>query len=193
MKKSILIIAALVMSAVAFAQKPVGSVSIVPQIGMTLTNMSNDRDEVNMDPRFGLTAGAEVQYQLNEKFAILGGALYAQKGIKNDPITWKFDYINIPLMANTYLAPGLAVKLGIQPEILLSSKVDGKSGPASVEGDVKDACKGFLISIPVGISYEISNIVFDLRYSEGLMNALKKETDMNAKHRVLTLTVGYRF
>jgi hypothetical protein len=94
-------------------------------------------------------------------------------------------YLNIPILANYYVVKGLAVKAGIQPGFLVGAKHDGKS--------FSDDCKKFDFSIPVGLSYEISNIVFDARYNIGLTKTAKGDNVEKTKNSVFQFTVGYKF
>lgn len=197
MKKALMIIAAMFVSVASFAQKEAGTFSFIPKVGISYTNMSNDQDKINFDSKLGFTAGAEAEYQISETFSVSLGAMYTQKGLKYDnygaQTKWKLDYLDVPVMANAYIVPGLALKVGVQPEILLSSKYGGTAEGHSMEWSTKDDCKSFLVSLPIGVSYEYKNVMLDLRYTTGLMNAFKSETKLDAKHQVLSLTLGYRF
>ena len=111
------------------------------------------------------------------------------------------DYINIPILANFYVAKGLAVKIGLQPGFKVNSKVKVSSGGNSVEGNLKDALdasdadadvKSVDLAIPVGLSYEYKNIKFDARYNWSVTNAISADDD-NTKHSVFQITVGYSF
>ena len=99
--------------------------------------------------------------------------------------TYKFDLLNIPLTADFYVAKGLALKTGVQFGFLLSAKVE--------DADVKDSCKKFNFSIPVGISYEISDFVLDFRYNIGLKNMNKADDGNKLRSDLVQFTVGYKF
>ena len=86
------------------------------------------------------------------------------------------DYINVPVLANVYVAPGLAVKLGLQPGFLVSDNSIGT--------------KSFDLSIPVGLSYEFNNFVIDGRYNLG---AIKIWEPSDSKNSVFQVTLGYKF
>jgi len=103
-------------------------------------------------------------------------------------------YLNIPIVANYYLAKGFAIKAGIQPGFLLSAKqkVDGIGNTPSENIDIKDGYKSFDLSIPLGLSYEYEKAVFDLRYNLGVTK-LNKEGDESCKNSVIQFTVGYKF
>lgn len=53
----------------------------------------------------------------------------------------------------------------------------------------EDAIKGFELSIPVGLSYEISDFVIDARYNFGVT----KVAEGDSKNSVFQFTVGYKF
>ena len=95
---------------------------------------------------------------------------------------WKPSYLNIPMMANVYVVPGLAVKLGIQPGFM-------------VDKDDASDVNTFDLSIPVGLSYEYNNFVLDGRYNWGVTkinkNSVKGADD--TRNSVFQITLGYKF
>ena len=135
-------------------------------------------------------------YNINSTFGITAGVLYTMQGYKVKGIddAWNMDYINIPVLANVYVAPGLALKAGPQIGFLTRAKVD--------DADFKDACKSVDFSIPIGASYEISDFVIDFRYNIGVTNVLKSKKaitddiefdgDVKARNSVMMLTLGYK-
>lgn len=103
--------------------------------------------------------------------------------------TIKLDYINIPILANIYVTKGLALKVGVQPGFNVTHKYKVEKGSASASDDI-DGVKSFDFSIPVGASYEFSNLVLDARYNWGLTKVFK---DANSKNSVFQITLGYKF
>ena len=61
--------------------------------------------------------------------------------------------------------------------------------------DVKDICKKLNISIPVGISYEISDFVLDIRYNVSVtkVNKIAGVNDDKQRSDLVQFTVGYKF
>lgn len=173
----------------AYAQHAVGSFTLQPKVGMNIANLT-DADDA--DARIGFVGGLETEYQATDIFSLSAGVLYSMQGCKydNDKVktTSKLDYINIPIMANIYVAKGLAVKLGVQPAFNVNSEVKVSGGKYSTSADV-DA-KSFDFSIPVGISYEYSNVVLDARYNWGLT---KVADGSDSKNSVFQITLGYKF
>ena len=190
MKKLFLAVVAMMISAATFAQNEVGQLTIQPKVGVNIANITDVNDA---DPRIGLAAGAEFEYGLTDNIGLSAGVLYSMQGFKTTEegvdCTLKLDYLNVPILANFYVAKGFAVKLGVQPGFKLSSKAEFKGSGASKEVDV-DGFKSVDLSIPVGVSYQYQNIVFDARYNWGVTNIVE---DSDSKHSVFQITVGYKF
>ena len=210
-----MIAAMMLMSIGAFAQNEVGQVTLKPMVGMNLATMTKVDDS---KMRVGLTAGVEAEYGVAQNFSVTAGLLYSMQGVKNEgtadidlsflgydvrvPFTGKqtvkLDYLNIPILANYYIVPGLAIKAGIQPGFCVSKKqkiegtVSYQGASQSVESDEKinDGVKSFAFAIPVGLSYEFSDFVVDARYNIGVTKALD---NVDSRHSVFTFTLGYKF
>lgn len=191
MKKLFLAVVAMMVSAATFAQNEVGQLTIQPKVGVNIANIT-DADDA--DPRIGLAAGAEFEYGLTDNIGLSAGVLYSMQGVKttivDDDCTWKLDFLNVPILANFYVAKGFAVKLGVQPGFKLSSKAKFKGSGGSKEVEVEDGVKSVDLSIPVGLSYQYQNIVFDARYNWGVTKIVD---DVDSKHSVFQITVGYKF
>lgn len=175
--------AALMLSTVAtFAQNEVGQWSIMPKIGLGITNYLGD--DLDLSTRCGFVGGAEFEYGVTDIFSVSAGALYSMQGGKRDGVTIKGDYINIPILANVYVTKGLAVKLGLQPGFNVNSEATFSGETQSLDA------KTFDFSIPVGVSYEYRNFVLDARYNWGLT---KVYSYTDAKNSVFQITLGYKF
>lgn len=182
MKKIIIMAAVLLSSAGAFAQHAVGSINVQPKVGFNIANVT---DVDNSDPRIGLAAGVEAEYQATDIFSVSAAAMYSMQGYKGDGYTSKLDYINVPIMANVYVAKGLAVKLGVQPGFNVNNDLSSKNltyniGSSNVDVD---------FSIPVGLSYEFNNFNIDARYNWGLT---KINDNTDSKNSVFQITLGYK-
>ena len=196
--KKILVVAALMLSSVStFAQHAVGSFNLQPKVGVSIANLTEVKGS---DPRVGLVAGVEGEYQASDIISVSAGVLYSMQGSKYEyellnqkyKSTNKLDYINVPIMANVYVTKGLAVKLGVQPGFNVSSsnkqEVNTFAGSGSSTFDVK--AKSVDFSIPVGLSYEYNNFQLDARYNWGLTKAFENG---KAKNSVFQITLGYKF
>lgn len=192
MKKMFLAAAMMLTSVATFAQNAVGQITIQPKVGLNIANVT-DADDA--DARIGLAAGAEFEYGVTDMISVSAGLVYSMQGYKfsegNVDTTVKLDYLNVPILANVYVAPGLAVKLGVQPGFKLSSKTKIEGSGVSIEGESDDdGVKGFDLAIPVGVSYQYQNIVLDARYNWGVT---KVYDGGDSKNSVFQITLGYKF
>ena len=193
MKKFMMMVAMAFATLTASAQAEAGTVSLKPLVGITVANIT----EGNGDAKVGLAAGAELEYQMNETFALSVGALYSMQGCKGEvnvegfdvDATVKLDYINIPILANVYVVKGLAVKLGIQPGFNVTHKASAEVEGTKVSSDLSGV-KSVDFSIPVGLSYEFNNFVIDGRYNFGVT---KIADYSDSKNSVFQFTLGYKF
>ena len=184
--KKLLVMAAMVLSSVgAFAQYSAGDITIQPKIGLSIASVGGD---VDGDYKAGLAVGAEAEYHVSPLIGVSAGLLYSQQGFKvsenvegvDIEAKWKPAYLNIPILANFYVANGLALKAGVQPGFMV-----GKD-------DMPDeVLKTFDLSVPVGLSYEYSNFVFDARYNIGCTKVFKHSDE--GYNNVIQITVGYKF
>lgn len=198
MKKLFTIVLLMSLSIAAFAQNEVGKIKVTPMVGLTsaTTTLSH------ADRRVGMIMGAEAQKQLNPVLALSGGLFYAQQGCSADVsgVDYKYrnNYLNIPVLLNVYVTRGLALKAGLQADVLLSAKLRtytmGESTGFST--NYKDLLNTAGLSVPVGVSYEFSHVVVDARYNWGLTH-VEKDVDGPvkdySKNSVFQLTLGYRF
>ena len=184
--KKVLFVAAMMLSSVAtFAQHAVGSFNLQPKVGVSIANLTEIKGS---DPRVGVVAGVEGEYQASDIFSVSAGVLYSMQGAKlTDDVTNRLDYINVPIMANVYVVKGLAVKLGVQPGFNVSNKLKANNFDA-VDNPVK--AQSVDVSIPVGLSYEYNNFLLDARYNWGVSKAFKLS---DAKNSVFQITLGYKF
>lgn len=190
MKKVLLTAVVMLASVASYAQHAVGAFTLQPKIGMNVASLTKCD---GCDPRIGLAAGVEAEYQATDIFSVSAGLIYSMQGNKAKEegvtLTTKLDYINIPILANVYVTKGLAVKLGVQPAFNVSDKQKLSGGKASVEAEDVGA-ESFDFSIPVGLSYEYNNVVFDARYNFGVTNIADGG---DSKNSVFQFTLGYKF
>lgn len=190
--KKLLVMAAMMLSSVgAFAQYSAGDITVQPKVGL---NIADYTDATDSKTRAGVAAGVEFEYHVSPLVGISAGALYSMQGCKAEQedvdITFKNDYINIPILANVYVAQGLALKAGVQPGFKVNSSVKAKAGGVSVSENLGDTFKSFDFSIPVGISYEYMNVCLDARYNIGMSKVMDNS---DCKNSVFQITLGYKF
>lgn len=193
-----MIAAMMLMSIGAFAQNEVGQITLKPTVGMNIATVTKQTDS---KVRVGMMAGVEGEYGVAENFGLTAGLFYSMQGVKFtnkiDGVdlteTDKVDFLNIPIMANYYVIPGLAVKAGVQPGFKVSGKrsIDAKEGSSKANfTEDLEGIKAFQFAIPVGASYEYKSFVLDARYNIYLTKAAKVG---DGRHSVFTISLGYKF
>ena len=204
MKKKILSMVVLMSTSLCtFAQNGVGDWSFMPKAGLNLATMTND-DDAKIRP--ALTIGGEFGYVASPKVALSFGAMYSQQGCKGNvqgiDATIKMDYINVPIIAACRVTDNLSVKVGLQPGFLINDKVKVSANGASAEVGLKESYEAagmdvtihkFDLSIPIGISYDFSNVQLDLRYNAGLTKIFSSTGGEGTKNSVFQFTIGYKF
>jgi len=200
MKKAMLMMAVLTASLTAMAQHEEGDFLVQPKVGLNIATLS-DADKTIGDLNFGI----EAELMLTDYFSLSAGAIVSNQGGKYNDDTYvsytvDLDYVNVPVMANFYILPGLSLKAGVQPSYRMKAKVktDGATydmdqfyallSGTGIEEDFK--VKKFDLSIPVGISYEYQNVVLEARYNWGVTKIMDNDSFYN---RVFQLTLGYKF
>lgn len=200
MKKAMLMMAVLTASLTAMAQHEEGDFLVQPKVGLNIATLS-DADKTIGDLNFGI----EAELMLTDYFSLSAGAIVSNQGGKYNDDTYvsytvDLDYVNVPVMANFYILPGLSLKAGVQPSYRMKAKVktDGATydmdqfyallSGTGIEEDFK--VKKFDLSIPVGISYEYQNVVLEARYNWGVTKIMDNDSFYN---RVFQLMLGYKF
>ena len=194
MKKLFLLAAIMMASTCAFAQHEPGSLTVQPRIGFSAADFNNTYDT---EARVGLVVGPEFEYTLSNRFSLAAGLNYSQQGseLKDADVTFKMDYLTIPIVANVYLFKGFALKAGVQPGINLSAKLDANGKEVDIDGMVKS----FELGVPVGLSYEFRHFVLDARYIFGVTKIFDEkklnmnDVDLDSKNLGFQLTLGYKF
>ena len=219
MKKLIFAIAMMV-SVSANAQVEEGEFYVTPRVGVGIADLTgklfdpsqNDASyDATLRPITTFVGGIEGEYGINDKLGFSAGLLFAMQGskTKDDLFKVKMDYINVPLMLNYYPITdcGLAFKAGVQVGFTVRKRViydgmeysadytwvrNGWGRPQYVESELSKQFNKVDLAIPLGISYEFSNVVLDVRYNLGLINIMKDDPE-NSKNRLWQFTLGYKF
>lgn len=224
MKKVITLLLLIACCSVAQAQNPVGRFTVYPKLGLNLSQMSDDgiflggTDYIaTTQMKQGFTGGAEIAYQFMRPLSVSVGAMFSNQGTKFHDFSitaddsyerwsdmkYTMNFLNIPIMANLYVANGLALRVGVQVGFLLQSQFSSRvetgqkvqeqwqTEVVTTKTDMNNILNTVNFSLPIGISYEYKNIMLEARYTFGLSNPFKAESGLNSKHQVITFTVGY--
>ncbi|MDG3582358.1 MULTISPECIES: porin family protein [Galbibacter] len=203
MKKTLLVLIAI--TAFAFTTTA-QEFKIGAKVGLNIASLQGD-DLEELDSRTSFNLGAVAEFPISEKFSFQPELLYSAQGAKgeedasdydeslsgNIDLTAKLDYINLPLMAKYYVAPGFSIQAGPQIGFLVSAKSKAEVGDFSAEEDIKDNFKSIDFGLNFGLGYQFENGLFiDGRYNLGLSNIADYE-DGDVKNGVFQFAVGYFF
>ena len=212
MKKTIIILCTLFLSASAIAQDQ--KVKLGIKAGLNLAMLTLDKSELDSSSKAGFTAGVMVEIPMTKKFSLQPEIMYSQQGTKtsfsdsdvtnsNYESTIKLNYLNIPVMLKYYVIEGLSVQAGPQIGILLKANNKYKDNFLGYDNqesfDLKEYSSGIDTSVNVGLGYQFKDKFYtDLRYNISYSNVFKDgETnhfiDNDMKNRVLQITIGYFF
>ena len=168
--------------------------------------------------RNSINVGAYMKYKFSDVFAFQPELLYTTQGMilnqvnsnANYKLTYKLDYIAIPLMIKFYPAKFYNLEIGPQVAFNIKKDVEVKGDGQTVTLDLDDLfqmngadAKTNIVDVAmnIGTSYEFSNgINFNFRYSYGLTKVFTGSdvVDSNGKpekvkNSVLSFGLGYTF
>ncbi len=213
MKKLLLLVALMAVTVSAQAQHEQGDVTIQPRVGFTISNITDgDKSKTN------LAYGVDFERFFTDQFSLSLGLMFTNQGCKIDmekyniimdndknpnstSNTAKLNiyYGSLPIMANYYVLPGLALKAGVQPAFRVKAKIERGDTKLDFDNmiDMLFAGEGnklntFDLSIPVGLSYEFIGITADVRYNFGVTKMISN-TDKGIYNKVFMVTLGYKF
>ena len=206
MKKLLTLMALIAIALSAQAQHEEGDVTIQPKVGITISNITDgDKSKVN------LAYGVEFERFFTDQFSASLGVVFTDQGCKyeiysadgagnvSDDMKLDIYYGTLPIMANYYVLPGLALKAGIQPAFRVKARIELRGEKLDFDNYIDTMFQGegnklntFDLSIPVGFSYEFKGITFDARYNFGVTKLISN-TDESIYNKVFIMTLGYKF
>ncbi len=222
MKKLTFILAGLVLATGAFAQKDKGF-SYGVKAGVNVTTLSDTKDigeDYERKAKTGAYMGVMAAYKFNKVVGLQLEAIYSRQGgtwLEKDPaptdkvrMSFKMDYVNIPLMVKLYPCKRLSIDFGPQFGFLVRGymiqkiAVGDASPPETKNLIIKirekiptDYRKGFDLSLGLGVTCQIyKGLEASVRYNFGLTDVFDSDEiigDASAKNRVLQIGMGYRF
>lgn len=142
----------------------------------------------------GLTtwhAGIYTQFSLGNTFSIQPEALYSRKGMERDDMAYRFDYLEVPILAVFNITENISLHAGPQIGILMSAK----------EGDTEvsiEPLNTFAYGVAAGAEARLSFFRLGTRYNLGLEDLRKEDNagqkiNQNIKHGVFQIYLGVGF
>ncbi|KAA5536397.1 PorT family protein [Taibaiella lutea] len=218
MKKIIIIIAAALTAQNTFAQ-----ISIAPEAGINLSNLTTKDDNGNSEDfssKVGLRVGAYVNIPVSHGFFIQPGLLYSMKGAQqngtesllgftvNYKLSLNMNYLEVPLnigydyslgnAGGIFVTAGPYLGYGLSGKAKTSVKITGMPDQND-ESDIKfgsgnDEAKRIDYGLNFGAGYRTPFGVYArAQYGLGLANISNGDGDASIKHKGWALSLGYAF
>ncbi|MBC7937675.1 MAG: PorT family protein [Rhizobacter sp.] len=191
-KNCLLLVLAIIFSAYAHAQVEAGI-----KLGANLYNFLGEDSkpaigDKNLKP--GIVAGVFTDIRLAKLFSVQPGLLYSEEGSihKNgeDKITYKMNYLNLPLMLKCNLPSGFFGEIGPQVGYLLSAKVTTEVGDITITNKMADA-KEVVFSGNIGCGWKFKNgLGINARSQWAFSNSIEK---VKVRNNGFYASVFYQF
>ncbi len=165
-------------------------------------NFSGDNIDVSPDQRTGLVAGAFVLVPMSPTFGVQIEGLYSQKGSKFEEAGFKstteLDMFDVPVLARYTIPSSTSTSFhlfaGPSFNFKLSANDIEEFDGEEEKTDIGDDVEGFEFGLVFGAGIEFGKFIIDGRYSHGLTNLNKDDTEnLEVKTRVFSIMAGFRF
>ncbi|GAB3194004.1 hypothetical protein ABID22_000370 [Pontibacter aydingkolensis] len=136
-------------------------------------------------------AGVFVQFALSDFFSIQPEALYSRKGYERNDSTFRFDYLDVPVLAVFNLTDNISIHLGPQISSMLFAREDGKETNL-------DRFNTFDYGVAAGFEGRISRFRLGSRYNLGFADLIKtdkagRSVTNDIKNGILQVYLGIGF
>lgn len=208
MKKLIVCIAALAMSAGVYAQ----DFSWGVRAGLNISSLSINKGEDGFKSKVGFNVGLMGDYAFSESVSIESGLYFSQIGAKiksdTDKATTNLGYLQLPILATYHLAISDNAKWSIQAgpylAVGLGGKIKVKEEGVTVKvdsfGDGEDngGFQRFDMGLTFGTGVTFGQIYVGVKYDLGLSNIMTKDIQdladgYSIKNGNFSINVGYNF
>ncbi|QHS60231.1 porin family protein [Chitinophaga agri] len=158
--------------------------------GLTISKLTQFNDS---KVRPSVYAGGFANIAFTESIALQPELLYSGQGTKYEPlnqtITYRLNYINIPVMFQYRIVPEFFLEAGPQ----LGFMVAGKTHAGKVTIDISDDTKAVDFGLGFGLGYQFPvGLGVSARYMFGLTNVFERSLDDN-KNSVAQIGLFYTF
>jgi hypothetical protein len=174
MKKSSMFLFGMICTVASFAQS-------APHFGLKAgLNVANIKfsgvNKNNLDPRFGFHIGGLAHIHITPAIGVQPELVYSTEGVKQqvsrgEEVTWKTDYVNLPIMFQYMFDNGFRLEAGPQFGLMVNAKSEDQ------DGNVDDEAQFFKsgnVGLGFGLGYlTTSGFGINGRYNAGLSNVLE--------------------
>lgn len=189
------------------------------KLGLNFAKLTDSESGTSdTSPRNGLNVGVYLNYKFSDKFAFQPELLYTAQGMIEEgtsdgidiKLTYKLDYIAIPLMIKYYPVKNFNFEFGPQLAFNVKKELEAKGNGQTLDFDLDDffndngidaKTNTFDLALNFGLGYELENgLNFSGRYSLGLTKVFEGSdvvddngNAQNIKNSVFTFGLGYTF
>ena len=162
----------------------------------------NDHNQGKINFEVGLVG----ELMLTDQFAIAPEFNYATSGDVyktntygvESTTTYSTSYVQIPLMAKYYINDNLSLSAGPQLGFLMAAdwtSVSTYNSVSSTDSDnFKDDMNPTELALNLGVGYKMDNgLFFNIRYSKGMSELYKQESNTTYKSAAFKFGVGFFF
>jgi hypothetical protein len=200
MKKIIFAVAVLLSTGTLSAQE---FVEFGAKGGLNFANLSGDNDE-GLDGVTSFHLGLVAEFPFTDRFSVQPEVLYSGQGasVSEVDVTWKLDYISVPVMLKYYVVDGFSLEAGPQISFNVVSEAEADGNTMEI-----DNVNSTDFGAGVGVGYELPmGLFFQGRYVFGFSDIWDNDgSDSNGglasnvfaveglKNNVFQISVGYKF
>lgn len=195
MKKSVLIVAALLTGITSFAQSWTSEFQFGARGGANFATVAGD-DYDSPDSRTSFYAGLVAEAPLSDRLSLQPEIFYSGQGFditdEENSVDAEFqvDYLQVPVLLKVYLVDGLNIHAGPQFGFKINEEVD--FDPNNDDGDFdSDSIRDFDFQLASGLEYKFpSGFFIQGRYSYGFSEMIE---DTDVHNSVFSAGIGLMF
>ena len=160
--------------------------------GINSATLSSDIDE-DLGQLIGGVGGVFIGRDINKNFGLQLEGLYSMRGAKFEAgdAKVKLNYIDVPVTARFGTTTASGIKAFAFTGAQASFNVKAEAELLGETADLEDDTEKFDLGWTVGAGVEVNRFTVDARYTMGLMNIAKDDTE-STKNRTFTVMVGIR-
>ncbi len=170
-------------------------------INIAEASFDSDADGPDTSARIGIVSGGFVTIPLVSWLELQPEVLYSQKGAgfneEGIDSSVRLDYVEFPILARvSRRGSGLQYYIAGGPSLAVRVRARARAdfGGATEEIDISDEVETTDFGVAFGGGIELGRLVVDARYTLGLKDVDKDDTDaVKVTNRAFSFTAGVRF